>query len=844
MKKFFKWILNPRTNVNEKLAARTSTDGGGEAPGGSRGALTWRDFLFNLPLMLGFIIVFGLFIMVLFGPLIAPQNPYIAGQHIVPHYDDEKGEFVRPPLEPSEEYPLGTDRWGTDLLSLLLHGARNTLIASTFITMVRLILGLTLGGYAGWNEGKTSDKLIMSLVGVINSIPMLISSMIIIFALDIRRGLPVFIIALSVIGWTEIAQYIRSEFLVLRKMPYIEGAHSLGARGLHIAVRHVLPNILPQLLVISFLEMGAVLMLLGELGFVGVYIGGGHQIGITEMMAPTEIFTLAEVPEWGAMLADGYVWLRSKPFVIIPPAVAFFVSIIGFTSLGEGLRRLVEKRALNTAFLLKKRMLIVLGIIVFATIFILNNTGAAPWFSKVAQAFDSEIALTHIENLSEMQGRSVAQEGGTEAVAYIQKNFEEYGLMPGGKSLSYTYSLETTLVQPIEQPILALVDENGEIIEDYQHQLDFGYIIEGHGGNGDVEFPLTFVGFDGSEDPAWDAYENLDLRDRIVLLEEGNAPKDFATEALLHGARGILWIVGDGRDDVRSQIQWADAEETQYQQTPTLPIFRVRPTVAVSMLEQAGVTRTSLLGGKASVHQRGDGWFTSELDLQIHQSLNLTESKDVEVPSVLGYRIGSDLDLADELVVIFTTYDGLGIDPDGTVFPATNHNASGVGMMLEIARLWEEQGLDTRRSVLFVAWGGSELDKNGAQEFLENHFNFRHLITANPNDRVEPALIIQLDYIGAGGDDLLIHPDSAPEVIALFEETAEEFELNTRVETDSPEFSEDVVTRSVPWISLRWAEASVAPDEDVFANIEKEKLQSFGEVLSLALTKIVRETDY
>ncbi|MBT7782481.1 MAG: ABC transporter permease, partial [Anaerolineae bacterium] len=318
MKKIFKWILNPRTNLDEGLASHLSSDSSGEEPGASRGGLTWRDFLLNLPLMLGLVIVLALFLIVLFGPIFAPQNPYIAGQHIVPHYDAEKEEFLRPPLEPSEEYPLGTDRWGTDLLSLLLHGARNTLIASTFITMVRLFLGLMLGGYAGWNEGKTSDKLIMSLVGVINSIPMLISSMILIFALDIRKGLPVFIISLSIIGWTEIAQYIRSEFLVLRKMPFIEGARSLGARGLHTAVRHIIPNILPQLLVIAFLEMGAVLMLLGELGFVGVYIGGGHQIGITEIMAPTEIFTLAEVPEWGAMLAEGYIWLRSKPFVIAP----------------------------------------------------------------------------------------------------------------------------------------------------------------------------------------------------------------------------------------------------------------------------------------------------------------------------------------------------------------------------------------------------------------------------------------------------------------------------------------------------------------------------------------------
>jgi ABC-type dipeptide/oligopeptide/nickel transport system permease subunit len=843
LKRLFKLMLNPRSNVDKMPALVKSAESQGEAPGGARGQLSWRDIVFNLPLMLGLIIVLALFIIVLFGPVWAPKNPYIAGQHIVPHYDAEKGEFIRPPLEPDSEFPLGTDRWGMDLLSLLLHGARNTLIASTFITMVRLILGVMLGGYAGWNEGKTADRIIMSLVGVTTSIPMLISSMILIFALDIRRGLSTFIIALSIIGWTEIAQYIRSEFLVLRKMPFIEGAQSLGARNLHTAVRHILPNILPQLLVLAFLEMGAVLMLLGELGFVGVYIGGGHQIAIVEIMAPTEIFTLAEVPEWGAMLADGYLWLRSKPFVVVPPAAAFFISIIGFTSLGEGMRRLVEKRSLNTAFLLRKEMLLVIAGITAATIFIMNNTGAAPWFSKVAQAFNTEETIMHIEALSEMNGRSVAQPGGQEAADYIQGKFEEYGLDPGWKRLSYTYPLETTIAQPIEQPVFALVDASGSVIQSFQHQIDFGYVIEGHGGSGDTQLPITFIGFDGDEYPEWADYQGLDLQDKIVLLQKGNAPADFPTEAFLHGARGILWITGNDRDDVRSQIQWANPEG-DYQKNPTIPIYRIRPGVAASILEQAGVTWDALSSGTVDIQQRGDGWFASDLDVRVQMSLQLGEPQDIEIPCVMGYRVGSDLDVATELVVLFVNYDGLGTDPDGTLYPAANHNASGVGMLLEIARLWDEQELDTRRSVLFVAWSGAQLDNDGAREFFEDHFNFRHLITTNPNDRVVPALMLQLDYVGAGGDELLIHPDSSPELIALFEETAQEFEIPVFIDAETEDFSTDVITRRFPWVSLRWSNAGILPTEDSFENISEEKVQSLGEALSLALTKIVRETDY
>ncbi|HUT17706.1 MAG TPA: ABC transporter permease, partial [Anaerolineae bacterium] len=390
-------LLSPRADLGQLATSEAR-----ELPGRR---LRARDLLLNPPLVAGAVVVLALFQLVLFGPLWAPENPYVSGQHIVPHYDVSRGESVQPPLPPSEEHPLGTDRWGNDLLSLLMHGARNTLVACAFITTVRVLLGLVLGALAGWSEGRTADRVVMGLIGVIAAVPTLIGSMVLIYALDIRRGLPVFIFALSAAGWTEIAQYVRSEFLLLRKAPYIEGARTVGLGSFAIAVRHVLPNVVPQLLVIGFLEMAAVMMLLGELGFIGVYIGGGSRITIETGAFTPDIATLVEVPEWGAMLADGYRWLRSKPFVIMPPAFAFFVSVVGFNALGEGLRRLVEKNSLNTAFLLRKRMLLVIGVLILSTVFVMNNTGPAPWFAKVASAFSGERALQHVRALTAMRGR-------------------------------------------------------------------------------------------------------------------------------------------------------------------------------------------------------------------------------------------------------------------------------------------------------------------------------------------------------------------------------------------------------------------------------------------------------
>ncbi|MGD9092298.1 MAG: ABC transporter permease subunit, partial [Anaerolineales bacterium] len=486
VKGVFYFLINPRARY-DRLFSTGEADKDNEvveSPSGARRQVRLRDVLFNFPLIIGGVIVLGLFLLVLFGPLWAPINPYIAGKHIVPHYDADNEVWINPPLEPSAEYPLGTDEWGNDIFSMLLYGARNTLIAGTFITMVRIVLGVSLGAIAGWSNGKFSDQLIMGAIGVIMAIPMLISSMILIYALDIRRGLPVFIIALSVIGWTQIAQYIRSEFIVLRKKPYIEGARAVGAANFAIAIRHVLPNILPQLLIITFIELGAVLLLMGELAFIGVYIGGGSRIALGDELTGIQVLTQAEVPEWGAMLAEGYRWLRSKPFIVFPPAFAFFIAVIGFNAFGEGLRRLMDTYYINTNFLLRKRMILVILILSLATVFIIKNTGPAPWFAKVAEAFNGLSAYEHTKKLSSMEGRGLGQGGSERAATYIAAEFEKLGLRPGWSHSSYVYPLKTSIARPKEQPELSVLGVDGNRILEFNHQIDYGYMTDGHAGSG------------------------------------------------------------------------------------------------------------------------------------------------------------------------------------------------------------------------------------------------------------------------------------------------------------------------------------------------------------------------
>lgn len=842
LRRILQFLIHPRPRLDGLPPAIAGDPSLGESPSGKRRTISPRDLLFNFPLILGALIVLGLFILVLFGPVWAPQNPYITGRHILPHYDAESDSFISPPLPPSPEYPLGTNRWGTDLLSMLMHGARNTLIAAVFITLSRVILGTILGALAGWNEGKTIDRATMGVIGVTTAIPMLISSTILIYALDIRRGLPVFLAALTLIGWTEIAQYVRSEFLVLRKKPFIDGAFAVGSNNIAIAIRHCLPNILPQLLVITFLEMGAVLMLLGELGFIGVFIGGGHTIALFELMAPTQYFTITEVPEWGAMLAEGYRWLRSKPFVVVPPAAAMFISIIGFNALGEGLRQLIEKHSLNTSFLLRKRTLLVIAGILAASALIISNTGPSPWYVMVAESFDASAAYQHIEILANLEGRGITQPGGKAAAAYIETKFEEYGLLPGWDKNSYSYSIPARQVRLLEQPALNLLDANGAAVKEFRHQLDFGFVVQGHGGGGQVSLPLTFLGFPGEPPSSWEAFSGLDLRGRIAILAQENAPADFASELLLHGAGGVIWISGEGRDDIRSQTIWVDVGQ-EHLRSPRIPIFRIRPGTADQILEAAGTDLEVLAAGDLDPTQSGEGWYALDLDVSVQMSLQLSPPESAAIPCILGYRAGYDLGLAADMLVLFTTYDGLGTDPDGSVYPGANHNASGVGIMLEIARLWNEEELDPRRSILFVAWPG-QLDQEIAREFFSTWTNFSHLDTTNPYENVSPALIVQLDYAGAGGDTLLVHPRSSKRLAELVLETGQMNGLVVESRIDTEDFNSDIISGRAEWISLRWADAERSPLEDYLEDIDPLKIESLGRTLTLTLVNLVREADY
>lgn len=443
IKKAFHYLLNPTSRINQKGSTEKVLPNNENlaSPNFHGRGLKLRHFWQSPLLLMGVLILSGLLVVVLFGPFMVDFDPYITTQAVLPHYDSEAKQMIIPPFPPSAEHPLGTDDFGNDLLSLIIYGSRVTLVAAAYVTLIRMVLGVVIGSIAGWNAEGRSDRVIMAIVGGVASVPLLLSGVILLLAMDIRNGVYVFIIGLSVIGWTETAQFVRSETMLIRKKPYMEAAVATGLTELQMVVRHALPNLLPMLLVIAALEMGAVLLLLAELGFLGIYIGGGSRFAMDPIFGG-QPQVLVPVPEWGGLVAKGAGAIRTSPHLAIFPALGFVVSILGLNFLGEGLRQLLQRSNVNTSYLLSKQMALFTAALITISAIVIQRTGPAPSYGRLAAGFDMERVEGHIDVMAQNDEALNPADAIEANLDYIAQYFRENELIRGwrpGINTSYRY---------------------------------------------------------------------------------------------------------------------------------------------------------------------------------------------------------------------------------------------------------------------------------------------------------------------------------------------------------------------------------------------------------------------
>jgi len=263
-------------------------------------------------------LIFALFLFIaILAPILAPHDP--ASQDLKLRLAPPIGLGIE---RASLEYPLGNDNLGRDILSRLLVGSRVSLIVGVSTILLASSVGSLIGAVAGFYRGLV-DNIVMRIVDVWMAFPSLLLA--IAFGAALGPGLFNLVLALSLTIWVVYCRVVRAEVLSIRERDYVLAARAMGASDIRIILRHVLPNVLAPILVISTLQMGVVIISEASLNFLGV----GVQ---------------SSVPTWGGMLSDGREFMRDAWWLATFPGIAISLVVLGVNLLGDGLRDALDPR--------------------------------------------------------------------------------------------------------------------------------------------------------------------------------------------------------------------------------------------------------------------------------------------------------------------------------------------------------------------------------------------------------------------------------------------------------------------------------------------------------------------
>ncbi|MFJ9497409.1 ABC transporter permease [Brevibacillus centrosporus] len=302
----------------------------------------------NWSLWIGAFLVLLLLIVGVIGPYVAPyeldfqeklRNEVVGGKTVI----------ISPPLPPSDEHAFGTDKWGYDMLTLLLHGAPYTVFVTLAIALVRLVIGMGIGLYIGVQDKP--QRWWLAIENAWSYMPIFIPVYFLLKGVSINPLMPtstlvaLFIGVVAVLGAPSVASSIRQKTEQIKETQYVLAATSLGAGREQIIFRHIVPHLKEQLIIILVTEMVAIMTLMGLLGMFDLFVGG------TKMtMDPVLYHSITH--EWAGLLGSyrGFVY-SNYTWIFLTPLVAFVWSIGSFTLLAKGLREKFEQTYHRTPFI-------------------------------------------------------------------------------------------------------------------------------------------------------------------------------------------------------------------------------------------------------------------------------------------------------------------------------------------------------------------------------------------------------------------------------------------------------------------------------------------------------------
>lgn len=271
-----------------------------------------RSFLRNKLATAGLIVVILFIVMALFADILAPFSYFHANLATNLRF-------------PSLAHPFGTDPIGRDVLSLIIYGARTSLLVGFSVQLIAFGIGLPLGALAGLRGGWV-DFVITRLLEVMTAFPGFLFA---IFLMSILgTGLPNVILAIGATSWIEVCRLTRGQFLALREREFVTAARSYGASDWRVILRHLLPHALPPLIIMLALGIPNAIFAEAGLSFLGV--------GIND-----------PIPSWGKMVSDSLGYIRVYWYMGLFPTLTIALAMLSFNFLGDGLRDALDPTMYN-----------------------------------------------------------------------------------------------------------------------------------------------------------------------------------------------------------------------------------------------------------------------------------------------------------------------------------------------------------------------------------------------------------------------------------------------------------------------------------------------------------------
>jgi len=266
-----------------------------------------RRFLRHKPAVLGLFLLLLVVAAALLAPLLYPVSPF-----------ELVGKPFQPPLG---DYLFGTDMLGRDLTAGVLHGARTTLLVGFVATVIAVLVGVTIGGLAGYFGGRL-DSLLMRMTEVFQTIPFFLFAILIVAVMTPSIASVVF--AIAVVSWPPMARLVRGEFLAVRNREFVQACVLMGMSHQRIIFLHILPNTLSSIIVTGSLMVATAILIESGLSFLGL--------------------SDANTISWGFIIGSGRSALRTAWWICAIPGIALLLTVMAINRGGDGLNDALNPR--------------------------------------------------------------------------------------------------------------------------------------------------------------------------------------------------------------------------------------------------------------------------------------------------------------------------------------------------------------------------------------------------------------------------------------------------------------------------------------------------------------------